>query len=539
MKSRAVVTTCFGESYTKLSEKTHPSIKAYANKIGADFIVINEKKLSKKFPHYEKFQIKDLFKDYKRIIYMDMDLIVRPDCPDLFEIVPEHQFGIFDEGKFIPSPMSILRDACMKYGISLSKWNGAYFNTGVMVFSRIHKDVFEYPKEEYDLVGGYPHYEQPYINLKLISGKYEIYDIGYKFNRMSLMDARTGENRLSSFIVHYAGGSIEEMKSLIDDDLKSWEDNAPEYSYPRNIHITVGGGLGDQIDSEPVIRYIINNVYPKDNIRLKTDFPRIFRHLPVKIWDAVEARKDRTVYYEMETLPSPETPLWNFLSHTLCHTVDFASISTLRRTLPDNEKNILLDVTFDEIVNLCENTDLRNLSNLVLVHPGKGWESKTFPPDYWQEIIDGLVKENIPVAIIGKYVSQEQGLVDIECPEGAIDLRNMLNLNELITLISQAKVLLSNDSAPIHIAGAFDNWIVLLPTCKNPDHILPYRHGFKRYKAAALYKKLTSDAIDSSPTQVYGQTIDYVIGDIRDYLPDTSEVVKQVSIFYNTEGAPQ
>jgi hypothetical protein len=53
------------------------------------------------------------------------------------------------------------------------------------------------------------------------------------------------------------------------------------------------------------------------------------------------------------------------------------------------------------------------------------------------------------------------------------------------------------------------------------------------YKTVSLYKRLTTDAIDSSPTQVDGQTIDYVTGDIGDYLMDPVQIINTVKDIYN------
>jgi hypothetical protein len=315
----------------------------------------------------------------------------------------------------------------------------------------------------------------------------------------------------------------------IREDVKSWEETAPDYFYPKNIYIRVGGGLGDQIDAEPVIRWACENSYKNDNIFVKCDFPQVLKHLPVKLIE--DKRFIGKSCFEMETLPSPNSHLWQFVAQTLCHTVDFSSISMLRRILPDADKQIHLEVADDEIEALKSTFSLTDLENSVLVHPGKGWTSKTFPASYWQEIIDNLVKKDIPVILIGKWVSDTQGTVDIDATN-VTDLRNVLSLKELIALISKAKILISNDSAPIHIAGAFNNWIILIPTCKHPDHVLPYRNGTKSYKTLALYKKLTTDSIDSSPTQIEGQTIDYVIGDILEYLPKTDDVVNQVKMIY-------
>ena len=80
---------------------------------------------------------------------------------------------------------------------------------------------------------------------------------------------------------------------------------------------------------------------------------------------------------------------------------------------------------------------------------------------------------------------------------------------------------------PIHAAGAFDNYIVLIPTCKHPEHVLPYRNSSKYYKAKALYKKLICEALNHKPTNTAGETIDRIVGDIMEYLPDPETVVNE------------
>jgi hypothetical protein len=114
----------------------------------------------------------------------------------------------------------------------------------------------------------------------------------------------------------------------------------------------------------------------------------------------------------------------------------------------------------------------------------------------------------------------------------------MLSFDSLAILIANAPVLITNDSAPVHIAGAFDKFIILLATCKHPDNVLPYRNGAdKHYKAKAMYKKLTCDDWDSSPTRVYRQTADKIKGDILEYLPEPSEVVEEAVRMFGLQKA--
>ena len=105
---------------------------------------------------------------------------------------------------------------------------------------------------------------------------------------------------------------------------------------------------------------------------------------------------------------------------------------------------------------------------------------------------DGIIELGLTPILIGKD-DERHGVLRLDGRDRTIDLTNLLTTSEFIAIISMAPILVSNDSSPVHLAGAFDNWIILIPTCKHPDHILPYRNGTKSYKTAALYKKLALD----------------------------------------------
>ncbi|HRR49269.1 MAG TPA: glycosyltransferase family 9 protein [Bacteroidales bacterium] len=520
---KAIVTLCVGDSYKLISNYSHPTIKKYADKIGADFIVYNEHISDP--PHYEKLIIiYDLLKKYDRLLWLDTDLIVRDDCPNLFEIVSSKELGIFNEAPYtdrIPALMELNK----LYNQNFE--TGTYYNTGVMVLSKIHRNVF-YPVTEIPFIQN-SFGEQTFLNYRILKDDLvKVHKLNYRLNRMSCMDEFTGENRLSSYIVHYAGCPLPAlMVELMRKDLEGWEKGKPDYKYKRSIFVQVGGGMGDQLCAEPVLRFI-RKWYPKDSndIYVTTHWPRLFEHLKD---DFVVAEKFQTFndvsLYRMETAPNENQLIWQFISHPLVHATDFASLATLRRTIPDIEKQIKLEVydhEIEEVKSIYEKPE-----ELILVHPGRGWKSKTFPIEWWLAVINGLINEGYKVGIIGKHIGDDQGYVDVKCPKGAVDFRDMLSIGGLIALISMSPIVVTNDSSPVHIAGAFDNWIVLIPTCKHPDHVLPYRKGSKSYKTLALYKRLTTDDIESLPTTIDGASVDIVPGDILDYIPEPEEVVKE------------
>ena len=536
MTENLVLTLAVGSKYEEMAKLTHPTLKKYAERIGADFICISEANTTT--PHWEKFnQIYTLLNKYKRIFYLDTDIIIRDDCPNVFDLIPKEKLSLFDEMPYTNQRNLSLIESCKDYGIILKNWNGKYYNTGVMVVSRLHKELFKKPEKEI-----FNFYEQGYFNANLakilesVGNELSVQELPYWFNRMTCMDNYTGEERFASYIIHYAGyPNLNFVLDLIQKDIYNWNTSSKNggYHYKRHILINVQGGLGDQICVEPVIRFMQKHVYKEDDITVVTHFPRIFKHIKdIKLFAHGEFKREQDVpYYHICSLPGPETLMWQYISNLMCHTVDFSSMALLRRILPNEDKQVKIEVNLDDIKKIIEVVGIRNLNDLILIHPGRHWQSKTFPIQWWQDVVDGLAEEKLPICIIGKDETT-RGVLDIKIPEGVLDTRNLLDLDSLIALIAQAKILVSNDSAPIHIAGAFDNHIILIPTCKHPDHILPYRNGTQSYKTTALYKDLACYEFDSRPTSIYGVLGDKLKRDYSFYLPEPKLIVDKIKEIY-------
>ena len=532
-----VLTIAIGQEYTQIARLTHPSIQAYTLRIGADFLCLDHTGLADTTPHWEKFQIAPLLDHYERILYLDTDLIVRDDCPDIFQLVPPTHLGMFNEAQFTERSKEMMIDICKAYGITLAGWDGRYFNSGVMVISQRHQELFRKPEQE---ICNF--YEQSYLNMMIAAMQPEMFELPYQLNRMSCMDQVTGEHRLASYIVHYAGcpnPSI--LPELIQQDLEKLASMRGDYRFKRHIHVLATGGLGDQVNAEPAIRFMRQRVYPDDSITVSTHHPALFTHLRAQAINIYEhgsfVPEPDTPYYTINSLPPPTSIHWSILSNLLCHTVDYCSTALLRRILPVESKSVHLSVHVDAESKLKALVPDVHLNELVLIHAGRHWETKTFPLQWWQNVVNGLDREGLKVCLIGKNDDEpedKRGYVPVVCPPHGLDLRDKLSLEQLIALVSIAPVLVSNDSSPIHIAGAFDNWIVLIPSCKHPEHVLPHRHGSTRYKAMALYKRLTLDEISSQPTDVHGVSADFDVEDWSQYLPEPQEIIEKVSSIKET-----
>ena len=70
----------------EITNLTYPYMRKYAEKIGADFVIMNERK----FPHLscnmEKFQLYEISANYDWTIFIDADALIHPNCPDVTEI---------------------------------------------------------------------------------------------------------------------------------------------------------------------------------------------------------------------------------------------------------------------------------------------------------------------------------------------------------------------------------------------------------------------------------------------------------------------
>jgi ADP-heptose:LPS heptosyltransferase len=99
-------------------------------------------------------------------------------------------------------------------------------------------------------------------------------------------------------------------------------------------------------------------------------------------------------------------------------------------------------------------TSLNIPSPFVAIHPYASYPTKTWPGDYWQKYIALLEQANIPFIILGRSA---YSLVNTKN-----DLTNKSNLRQTLALLKLAKVVVSTDSGPLHLAWGLDKHIITL-----------------------------------------------------------------------------
>ena len=218
-KKYAVITINIGKRFADMGELTMPLMKNYAEAIGADFVVIDQlkqKHQSQYSAYWAKFQLYDFFDHYERILFLDLDVLVYPHCPNLFTIVPEDKFGALLETDYgVVQTEEILE---IQGRVKDIGWRKDYFNVGVMMAAKSHQEVFNL---ELGSDGGQKYPEQTQINYNVQRFNISIFKLDFRFNHTYFF----GENRDSrgfSYIVHYAGITHEIRVPLIREDIKRY-----------------------------------------------------------------------------------------------------------------------------------------------------------------------------------------------------------------------------------------------------------------------------------------------------------------------------
>lgn len=107
-----------------------------------------------------------------------------------------------------------------------------------------------------------------------------------------------------------------------------------------------------------------------------------------------------------------------------------------------------------------------------VMHPGATAASRRYPPARFAEAARVLTaRTGWPVLVTGS--ASEAGLCDAVSAGDAriVNLAGALQLGELAALINEARVLVSNNSGPVHIASAVGTPVVDLYALTNPQHM--------------------------------------------------------------------
>jgi lipopolysaccharide biosynthesis glycosyltransferase len=157
-------------------------------------------------PYLNKFYIHELLNHYSQIMFIDSDIRIKKEAPNLFEIAGS-KLMMLDEGGLYKNVdqrkefWSNIRTLSKNEKIQIN--TGWYFNTGVIVCSKDHQELFNPQKFIY--VGVYP--EQDFLNYRVALESITVDALPMEFNMLMCGDKNEPFSKNSAYFLHYAGAS--------------------------------------------------------------------------------------------------------------------------------------------------------------------------------------------------------------------------------------------------------------------------------------------------------------------------------------------
>jgi heptosyltransferase-2 len=154
----------------------------------------------------------------------------------------------------------------------------------------------------------------------------------------------------------------------------------------------------------------------------------------------------------------------------------------LLEKLPDfDEKKIVKDpkLFLDEAEDKYIQKYNLTSKNYIVIAPGSKWATKRWTEKGFASVIDHLISKNENVVLIGGKEDEEftNRILNI-AKYTPLNLVGKSSLRESFAIIKHSKLLISNDSAPVHMAVAFNVPIIDIygPTVKDFG-FYPYKNG--------------------------------------------------------------
>jgi lipopolysaccharide biosynthesis glycosyltransferase len=207
-----------------------PTIQKYADRINVPLIVINKPKynIDKNNSNYnyltfEKNQIYDLFDKYDRVLRLDSDVIIKEDCPNLFHNDVGKFYCVFEDVGSKKNNRKHQIKTIKKTLGDIPDWTEEYFNSGVILCDKIHKESFNIDSKNIINLNLGDFKEQNYLNWLTRAHEFSIVNLGHKYNHMNFFTEEFKYNKDDSFILHYAGNQKIKINNMKNDFKKYYK----------------------------------------------------------------------------------------------------------------------------------------------------------------------------------------------------------------------------------------------------------------------------------------------------------------------------
>lgn len=190
------------------------------------------------------------------------------------------------------------------------------------------------------------------------------------------------------------------------------------------------------------------------------------------------------------------------LSFLYKHKIKYTNIHEIRRNLSlikplgINENNIirpLLNPSENDILavrKILKGLNIKNKNDLMCMSPGSVWFTKTFPKDKFVNLLNIMSGMQIKIALIGSESDNKTNkyIISNSHNNNAYNFAGKLTLLQTTELIKQSALLITNDSAPLHIANSVQTPVIAIFGATIPDFgFYPYGENDKIIEISGLH----------------------------------------------------
>ena len=182
------------DSAMELLDITRAGVKKYAEKCGADYIELSGDQ-NPDWTMSNKYRLNRVAKSYDKTLYLDCDIVVKDDAPNIFELTPDDKISAYDEYEifkqrndtawirnqqehiFITTLSSFSDDIKEEYITNGEFITESMINGGVLVIPNALADYYKQPSSPYTKFWCF---DQHLLTLELPEEKFN--NLTYKFN---------------------------------------------------------------------------------------------------------------------------------------------------------------------------------------------------------------------------------------------------------------------------------------------------------------------------------------------------------------------
>jgi heptosyltransferase-2 len=136
-------------------------------------------------------------------------------------------------------------------------------------------------------------------------------------------------------------------------------------------------------------------------------------------------------------------------------------------------------------------------TKFATIAPGSIWNTKKYPIEYYERIIEYLIDRGHKVIITGSKQEEEMGkLLEKKFTGKLISAAGCMTITESIALLKESRILISNDSAPTHLGVCADIPVLTLYCSTIPEF------GFYPYNNKSRW--LSYPDLDCKPCGIHG-----------------------------------